>query len=130
MFKHKLFRLNAILVLLATLLALHASPTISAVYADAPGAATLNTIERTTIPSRDPVDLGRRLLGITTPFPTPAAPKAYQPGDVLTFSAEDDSGSKTFTIDEQLVYVTPHVYVWFQVGSKPDMNAVKKSTDI
>ncbi len=94
-----------------------------------PGADTLDMLRKATIPQRDPVDLARRLLGVKAVPPTPAAAKAYKIGDTEDFSVENNDENKSFSVTAQLWYATPHVYMWFQIGFKPDMDAVKKSAD-
>ncbi len=95
-----------------------------------PGAETLDTLRRTTVPARDPVDLARRLLGVPiVPTPPPQA-REYQIGDVVKFRADNSDKSAQFTVAAQLWYQTPHASMWFQTGFKPDMAAVKRSADI
>lgn len=92
---------------------------------------TLEKIRSASLPPRDPVDLGQRLLGIhieNLPTPPPTMPE-HQIGDRLDFNAVNDNDSTAFTVTATLRYKTPHVYVWFQVGFEPDMTAVKHSTD-
>jgi immune inhibitor A len=93
-----------------------------------PGLETLTTLRQTVIPQRDPVDLARRLLGITSVSSSVPA-KAYQVGDLETFIAEDGDSTAQFTVTAQLWYKTAHVYMWFQQGYKPDLNAVKAAAD-
>src|SRR5262249_25420037 len=116
-----------ILILLLTILLAFSSN--STAKADLPGAETLNSLRHTALPGRDPVDLARRFLGITAPPATPAAPNAYKIGAGETFTAEDDSGNKSFAVEAQLWYATLHAYWWFQVGFTPNMDLVKPSAD-
>src|SRR5258708_6650480 len=64
----------------------------------APGTTTLDSLSKTMIPARDPVDLAQRILGVTSLPPTPTTPHVYAIGDVETFTAEDTDNNKTFTI--------------------------------
>ncbi|MEP7285151.1 MAG: hypothetical protein ABI947_05215 [Chloroflexota bacterium] len=101
----------------------------SNVWAAAPGSETLNVLLKTDIPARDPVDLARRLLGIQSVPLTPATPKNYEVGDQEQFSAIDADRNRDFTLTAQLWYKTPHIYMWFETGYKPDVDAVKRSAD-
>src|ERR1041385_6705719 len=119
-----------IVSLLVVAVALWIAPANSALaQSDSAGSATLDKLRQTVIPARDPVDLGKRLLHITAPLPTPSQPKRYQVGDTETFTAEDNDHNTLLTISEKLVYITPHVYMWFQSDYTPDMDAVKLSAD-
>jgi hypothetical protein len=99
------------------------------VLALAPGRETLDTLRQTAVPARDPADLARRLLGITTITPIPRAPE-HQVGDIAQFTALNNDKSAAFNVSAQLWYKTPHVYMWFQVGYKPNLDDVKRSADI
>src|SRR4051812_12895105 len=96
-------RITGILLLLPTLLLAH--PAFSKPY-DAP-AEMLATLQHTVIPARDPVDLARRFLGVTT-LPTLPAAQAYKVGDVARFQIEDGDRNETITVSTQLAYATPH----------------------
>ncbi len=94
----------------------------------ASGAETLTTLRQTVIPARNPVDLARRLLGLTT-VPTSVPAREYQVGDIGQFFAEDNDKAVQFTVMAQLWYKTPHVYMWFQQGYKPNTNAIKSAAE-
>jgi immune inhibitor A len=107
--------------------ALHLPPTDPS-EAAAPGTETLTTLRQTVIPPRDPVDLARRLLNVTT-VPTAIPAKDYQVGDVEQFIASNLDRVESFTVAAQLWYKTPHVYMWFQQGFRPNLGAVKSAAD-
>lgn len=94
------------------------------------GTTTLTLLDQTNIPVNDRIDLARRLQGVTD---IPAAPdhpvNNYKVGDRATFWATDNDANKSFQVTTQLIYATPHVFMWFEVGANPDINAVKQSAD-
>ncbi len=92
------------------------------------GDETLITLRQTVVPARDPVDLARRLLGITS-VPTATPARAYQVGDLAQFIAENSDKAVQFNVTAQLWYKTRHVYMWFQQGYKPNVDAVKRAAD-
>ena len=102
------------------------------------GSATLRTLEQTLIPAADRIDLAQRLQGVTMSAPsaqTPLQPKIYKVGDHETFWATNASGVSAnahetqFQVTAELIYVTPHLYMWFQIGTAPDVAGVKRSAD-
>ncbi len=92
------------------------------------GIDTLNVLRRTPIPPRDPVDLAHRFLGLTQ-MPKPQPAPSYKIGDSATFTADNSDQNVQFTLTAQLLYATPHVYMWFETSFKPDMDAVKRAAD-
>ncbi len=120
---------KVIFLLLASLALCFISPRPTVAQPDTANSNTLDKLRQTVIPARDPVDLGKRLLHITTLPATPNQPKNYQIGDTETFTAQDNDHNKLLMINEKLLYKTPHVYMWFQSDYTPDMDAVKRSAD-
>jgi immune inhibitor A len=97
---------------------------------DTPPPDTLTMIGNTLIPPRDRLDLARELLGVTAlPAPPTVAPPELAIGDVQTFWADDVSQDRSFQVDAELVYKSPHVYMFVQVGYPVDLDAVKHSAD-
>lgn len=90
---------------------------------------TLERLRVAIVPSRDRVDLARRLLGVTDIPTPPAVPRTYNLGDREFFNASGGNNGGTRQVEAELVYVTPSVYVWFEVGTNPDMEAVRRSVD-
>ncbi|MCC7451641.1 MAG: immune inhibitor A [Anaerolineae bacterium] len=128
-FRNRLRWLIPFFALLLTLSVLFNAAPHTFAQSSVPGADTLDMLRKTTLPQRDPVDLARRLLGVKIVPPTPVAAPTYKIGDTEDFSVENNDENKSFTVTAQLWYATPHVYMWFQTGFKPDMDAVKKSAD-
>jgi hypothetical protein len=119
------------LMLTCVLLILAPAHSIAGQTVPEPGVSgTLTTLQRTAIPARDPIDLGKRLLGIAELPATPSKPEEYQVGDIETFSAEDNDQTQTFTVTARLWYKSPHVYMWFQSDFTPDLAAVQYSGDV
>jgi immune inhibitor A len=94
-----------------------------------PSPTTQVMMEGTLIPARDRLDLARRLLGVTDiPAPPTTAPELAI-GTVQTFWADDVSQDRSFQFDAELVYTTPHVYMFVEVGYQVDLDAIKHSAD-
>lgn len=94
------------------------------------GSQTLKTLQQTLIPDNDRIDLARRLQGVTDiPAPPTRPLKNYQLGDQETFWADNADADKNFQVTAVLVYATPHVYMWFELGTHPDLAAVRRSAD-
>jgi hypothetical protein len=94
-----------------------------------PGLETLKILQETNVPARNRAELARRLLRMTTiPTPQPVV-TAYVVGDTHEFRiANLDDGTRA-TVQARLWYKTPHLYIWFEAGFKPDMAAVKRNAD-
>lgn len=94
------------------------------------GSETLALVENTVIPPRDRVDLAKRLLGVTNiPQPPTVPPPELEIGTVRTFTAENLEADYSFKVDAELVYKTPHLYMFVEVGQKIDRARLKKSAD-
>ncbi len=91
------------------------------------GTETLALLEATIVPQRDLVALARRLKGVKDiPAPPTSAP-TLQVGDVVSFWAENLSEDYAFQLDAELVYATPHVYMFVEVGQEVDTDALARS---
>ncbi len=94
------------------------------------GEETVAMLESTLVPARDRIDLAQRLLGAANiPEPPTTAPAEYEVGDVVSFWADNLDEDAEFQLDAELVYKTPHIYMFFQVGESVNLDAVKKSAD-
>ncbi len=91
------------------------SPTVEIIEIDS---ETLNTLESEEVPSADPIDLARRLKGVTEEIPEfldpPAAP--FQVGARDVFHAGNQDTNEQFDVNATLQYVTDHAYFWVQDG--------------
>ncbi len=95
-----------------------------------PGQATLSTLEGVTIPARNRIDLAERLQGVTNVSAAPTQPlHVYKVGDTAQFWCTNEDENKEFQVTATLVYATPHIFMWFENGSTPEMAAVKQSAD-
>ncbi len=118
----------SLLLIVAVALPVYGAPPVQ----DTPphGSGTLASMEDTLIPSRDRIDLARRLLGITDfPAPPTVAPPELEIGTVRTFWADNVNEDRSFQVDAELVYKTAHLYMFVEVGRPVDQNAIKHSAD-
>jgi hypothetical protein len=98
---------------------------------DATDMTTLDLLESTVVPQRDPVDLAIRLKGVTdVPEPPDSPAVDYEVGDVATFQAENLVEDYTFEVNAELVYETPHIYMFVEVGQPVDRAAVGRSAEV
>jgi hypothetical protein len=83
---------------------------------------SLDTLESEEVPSADPIDLARRLKGVTEEIPEfldpPAAP--LQVGAREVFHARNLDTNEQFEVNATLQYVTDHAYFWIQDGVSYD----------
>jgi hypothetical protein len=125
--------IRKIRVLLVLLLAVTAFGSFSAVRADdaTPGAETLALLQKTVIPDNDKIDLAKRLRGVKDVPPNPDKPlKVYKVGDVEKFWVSNQDEEKDTQIEAKLLYMTDHVYMWWDTSvPEPKLASVKKSAD-
>lgn len=77
---------------------------------------TLYTLDNTTIPINDPIDLAHRLLGLNDLAPTHAPVTNFLAvGEQQSFWVGNDEMSNT-EVDATLRYVTDHAYFWIENG--------------
>jgi len=126
-------QLRKLIMLLCLVAAAVAGPSATrAAQGDSlPGRETLATLRRTVVPSADPVDLARRLRGVTDVPPNPTQPlKVYKVGDIETFWASDADSETDFQVRCKLLYATAHVYMWFEAAvNAPAISDIKRSAD-
>ncbi len=78
---------------------------------------TLDSLEHTTVPVNDPLDLAGRLKGlhdISPTVPPPAAP--FQIGNRQQFWIANQDTNKNSQVTAVLRYITDHLYFWIQDG--------------
>lgn len=98
--------------------------------AQSSGATPSIGLGETLIPPRDRIDLARRLLGLTEVPPPPSeSPPELPLGSVVTFWADNLDEDYAFQVDAELVYRTPHVYMFVEVGQQVDLAAVQRSAE-
>lgn len=78
---------------------------------------TLQTLKDTNIPTNDPIDLARRLQGVTGVSPT-LEPPAFPPGlgDREVFWVTNIDTDENFQVQAVLAYITEHTYFWIEEG--------------
>jgi len=83
--------------------------------------ATLVSLQNTTVPANDPLELAQRLRGLGTILPTVApAATPFEPGDTQVFWIADQDTNENARVEAELRYTTEHVYFWVQEGVKVD----------
>lgn len=94
-------------------------PTVEVIEIDS---ETLETLESEEVPSADPIDLARRLNGLTQEIPEsldpPAAP--LQVGARQVFHAGNQDTDEQFDVNATLQYATDHAYFWIENGVNYD----------
>jgi hypothetical protein len=100
-------------------------PTVEAIEVES---ETLDLLESEEVPSADPIDLARRLKGVTQEIPEtldpPAAP--LQVGAREIFHAGNQDTNEQFDVSATLQYVTDHAYFWIQDGISYDPDDLER----
>ncbi|GAB4560015.1 MAG: immune inhibitor A [Anaerolineae bacterium] len=83
------------------------------------------------IPTRDLRDLALRLRPDVTEIPVVVnpTPPTYKVGDRRTFWVSNTDTDEHFQIEAELRHVTPHLYMWVEVGRDVDQRALERSAD-
>ena len=83
------------------------------------------------IPTRDLRDLAQRLRPGVGPIPVVVnpTPPTYQIGDRRKFWVSNTDTDEHFQIEAELRYITPHLYMWVEVGAEVDEDDLKQSAD-
>jgi immune inhibitor A len=101
------------------------SPTVESIEIES---ETLDTLESEEVPSANPIDLARRLKGVTGEIPEfldpPAAP--LQVGAREVFQAGNQDTNEQFDVNATLQYVTDHAYFWIQDGISYDPDDLER----
>ncbi|MEJ2150862.1 MAG: immune inhibitor A [Chloroflexota bacterium] len=78
---------------------------------------------------RDRYDLAVRFLGVDLDSVEPPEPISYEVGDVASFWVEDSDTEEVSQVEAELVYITPHLYVWVEQGVRVDRAALRAAAD-
>ncbi len=92
----------------------------------------LEAVQQSDVPPADLHELGIRFRGVdpNTPRVASTTNPDYPVGTVRRFTVSDADADKTFEIEAELVYKTPHVYVWVEKGVEVDERRLKKAADL
>lgn len=93
------------------------------------GHTTLDLLQMTIVPQRDPVDLAIRLKGVTEVPEPPTTAVEYNVGDVVAFTAENLIEDYAFEVNAELLYKTDHIYMFVEVGQIVDRNGIARSAE-
>ncbi|MCD6290354.1 MAG: immune inhibitor A [Anaerolineae bacterium] len=96
-----------------------------------PPTETERQLERVLVPTRDLRDLAERLepgIGEIPPTVNPTPP-SYQVGDRAKFWVSNTDTDEHFQIEAELQYITPHVYMWVEVGAKVNQDDLEQAAD-
>ena len=86
----------------------------------APENATMTALENVIVPTRDRVDLARRVLGVREISPPPTSPPVWDVGDRKSFWATNSAANRTFQVEATLRAVGEHIYFWVEAGVEID----------
>lgn len=88
-------------------------------------------LAETTIPERDLIALTARLKKATQPIPLVVneTPPHYALGDEEVFWVSNMDAKTHYTTTATLSYVTPHLYLWVEKGSRLDQRALQRSAE-
>ncbi|MGB9641297.1 MAG: hypothetical protein ACPL4H_10320, partial [Anaerolineales bacterium] len=78
----------------------------------------LKTLNDTTVPENNLIELAERLQGKKNIPPTQPAPaRFYQIGDQQSFWVSNVDNNENFKVDTTLQYITDHAYFWVENGT-------------
>ncbi len=99
-----------------------------------PGEAeeTLLALESADVPEADLHELAIRFLGVPSDTPRVASVTNpdYPVGTVRTFNVSNLDAEQNYQIDADLVYKTPHVYMWVEQGLSVNMQDIQEAADL
>jgi immune inhibitor A len=82
---------------------------------------TLVSLQNTTVPANDPLELAQQLRGLGTISPTVAPATApFELGDTQQFWITDQDTRSNSRVAAVLSYISDHVYFWVQEGVRTD----------
>jgi len=119
-----------------TLEILEATPTLPPTIEVTPipqvGMETWELLERTEVPVRDLIALTKRLKHVEEPIPeiVRESPPEYEIGDEEIFWVSNVDTDEHFQITAELLYATPHLYMWVEEGVDVDLERLKEAADI
>ena len=97
------------------------TPTVVISRAQEVSRETLVSLQNTTVPANDPLELAQRLRGLGTVPPTVApAAQPFELGDTMLFWITNQDTNANTQVKAVLRYITDHVYFWVQEGVRLD----------
>ena len=75
---------------------------------------TVDALNQMTLPPNDPIDLARRLRGITSDYVPPTTPPVWQLGDMQFFNVANSSVGQEQAIQAELRGMSDNVLLWVQ----------------
>lgn len=89
-------------------------------WAEEDQSETITTLEQTTIPAADPLDIARRVRGLEDVPSATVVVTPRQVGEQQLFWASNLSSSQMFQIEAELRAVGQHIYMWVETGTGID----------
>lgn len=91
----------------------------------------LAQLESNSPPQKDPLALAQRLLDRDEiPAVVREIPLTYRVGDEEHFWISNADTNEKFRVTASLAYITPHLYMWVEKGSKVDQEALERSAKL
>ena len=113
-----------VVVLASTVIALQPrqpTPTVVVSRPEEVSREALLSLQNTTVPANDPLELARRLRGTGTISPSvPPAAAPFKLGDTKAFWINNQDTTENSQVEAVLRYITDHVYFWVQEGVRYD----------
>ena len=92
---------------------------------------TLQALTETIVPEADIHELGIRLLNVPADTPRQVTETTeYEVGDQRRFNVSNVDTEEQFEIMAELLYKTPHVYMWVEDGAKVNMSNLREAADL
>jgi hypothetical protein len=93
---------------------------------------TLTALETALIPNADLHELGIRFRGVAPDTPRFASTQNpdYEVGTRYTFNVSNVDTDQQFEIVAELVYKTPHLYMWVEEGARFDLDRLTEAADL
>ncbi len=93
---------------------------------------TLEALREAVVPESDIHELGIRLLDVDPDTPREASTENpdYAVGTVRQFIASNVDTEQQFEVEAELLYKTPHLYMWVEAGVQVDEDALEEAAEL